>query len=620
MDESFFVNEDDGKRTPLLAGYEPLQDNQRYYVEENNIDHSAGGPWPGAWSSEETDQTGWQKGMASLLPSAGNNGKDQSIENTLGDIYRYYWLRGLWKFVVAELGHLVIMTWLVLFCIFLGTCIDYRGIGSFDGPHNNVTSSFSVVASETSIWRYIHFERMSVMSWYFILALVLYSIYGAWRLFKFFRDLRRLVRVRVFYRDVMQISDFNLRTARWADILERLKQVPAYHFDILRVYDPLRMQQVCQQPKIVSTLIVKRENAFKRTLDLGLVDFTLHIPTSKLREGWDDIRIPMLTRGLQWNIMHCLVNFFFDRHLHLQTRDAAQGIQVARLKKRVLVLAIVNILLLPFLVVFVALYAIFRYGEQFYKDPSSVGARQWSETARWYFRDYNEMPHVFEERLRLSSRFAKHYTKQFAAGAMEGAARAAAFILGSIVVWLLTLSLINEHVLLSLDISPGKSVLWWITVLSGGWVVCRSLLQSQHVFYPGDALRTVHELVRHLPPDFLENPGGRDVLTHFYQLFPLRVVLLLQEFAGLLVTPWLLLTRVYTNADHIVETFRANTEYDQFRGDYLRTTDLEEGSTGLEDDDNPPVDFYGPDILQSIHLVPYLQNLDSAALRVEESL
>jgi autophagy-related protein 9 len=549
-----------------------------------------------------------------LLPPSGNNGsKDQSIENTLSDIYRYYWLRGLWKFVVAELGHLVIMTWLVLFCIFLGTCVDYRGISSFDGGHHHNITFAATPTGETSVWRYIHFERMSVMSWYFVVALVIYSIYGAWRLFKFFRDLRRLVRVRVFYRDVMEISDFKLRTARWADMLKRLAQVPANSFEFLRVRDPLRMQQICQQPKVIAALIGKRENAFKRMLELGLVNFVLEFPTSRLRCWADNIEINMLTRGFQWNLMHCVVNFFFDSDTHLRSLSEPPQLQVSRLKKRVMVLGIVNILLLPFLVVFVALYAIFRYGEQFYKDPSSVGARQWSSTARWYFRDYNEMPHVFEERLRLSSRFAKHYTRQFAAGSLEGAARAAAFVLGSIVVWLLTLSLINEHVLLSLDISPGKSVLWWITVLSGGWVVCRSLLQSQHVFYPADALRTVHDLVRHLPPHFIENPGGRTVLRQFYQLFPLRVVLLLQEFAGLLITPWILLRRVYPNAQQIVETFRNNTHYDEFRGHYFATKDLEEG-----EEEDIPIDT--DQILQSVHLVPYLQNLDSAALRVEESI
>lgn len=610
MEDSIFVTDD--RTTPLLQGYDFLQPTES---EEAGGSSSFRADWSSDGSQDDSGGGGGFGGLgvSGLMPPAGNSGSAyQSVENTLSDIYRYYWLRGLWKFVMKEIGHMIIMTWLVLFCVFLGSCVDYGGIASFQGghAHQNVTSA-SILPPETSVWQYIRFSGS--IGWYFIVALVLYSVYGAWRIVRFLRDLRRLVRVRVFYRDVLKLSDFELRTARWADVLARLPQVSANDFDVLRVRDNRRMRTVCQSPRAVAAMITKREDAFKRLLQLGLVDFVLRIPMPQSL-NWPTKELSMLTRGLQWNLMHCVVNFFFDSDMQLRTREEATAVQVSRLRKRVVVLAIINVLLLPFLVVFVALYAIFRYGEQFYKDPSSVGARQWSPAARWYFRDYNEMPHVFEERLRLSSRFAKHYTKQFAAGAFEGLARAAAFILGSIVVWLLTLSFINEHVLLSLDISPGKSVLWWITVLSGGWVVFRSLLQQQHVFYPRDALTVVHNLVRHLPPHFMEDPSSRTVLQQFYQLFPLRVVLLVQEFAGLVVTPWLLLRRVYPNAQLIVDTFHANTRWDQLRGHYI-AADLEEGEA---EDDEVPVDLDERKVLQSVHLVPYLQNLDTAMLRVDD--
>jgi hypothetical protein len=184
-------------------------------------------------------------------------------------------------------------------------------------------------------------------------------------------------------------------------------------------------------------------------------------------------------------------------------------------------------------------------------------------------------------------------------------------------VWLLTLSLINQHVLLSLDVSPGKSVLWWITVLSGGWVVCRSLLQSQSVFYPQSALQVVHELVRHLPAHFIRNSGERNVLHEFYQLFPLRLVILLKEFAGLLITPFVLMKRIYPNAEQIIETFHMHTRCDNLRGEYYygQVDDID----GFQEED-VPLDFDERSVLNSIHLVPYLQNLDTAVLRAEQSI
>jgi autophagy-related protein 9 len=130
--------------------------------------------------------------------------------------------------------------------------------------------------------------------------------------------------------------------------------------------------------------------------------------------------------------------------------------------------------------------------------------------ARWYFRDYDELTHVFEERMRIAGRYAKQYTSQFAPTAIEGIARSVAFVIGSIVVWLLLLSFLNDRALLGLELSPSKTLLWWITVLSSVWVICRGMLQDQHVFYPGDALQVVYSLTRRLPIHFVDNQGHNE--------------------------------------------------------------------------------------------------------------
>lgn len=83
---------------------------------------------------------------------------------------------------------------------------------------------------------------------------------------------------------------------------------------------------------------------------------------------------------------YCVINFFFGTDLRLRDRraDSFTRLELAeQLSRRILILAIINIILLPFLVIFVALYAVFRYGEEFYKDPGNLTARQWSLAARW---------------------------------------------------------------------------------------------------------------------------------------------------------------------------------------------------------------------------------------------
>lgn len=578
MESSIFIS----NSTPLLDGYEPLND------DDNNNGNE------GYASAPYRDETLMQSFLPPLRTAHGSH----SAECLLDDIYRYYWLRGLWKFAAAEIGHILLLTWLVLFCIFLGCCVDYGGIMRFNG----------IVA--TSLWTFVSLAKFNEMGWYFVVALVVFGIYGAWRLTKFARDLKRMYRVKSFYETELRMTDFDLRTARWADVLAALKPLPATSYACLDPIDPGRMRAVCQSDQTIACIVTKKENFFKKLLELGLFDFVfnLRIPYVHLTYSTD---IMMLTRGLQWNIIYCVVNFFFDNELQLkpafvEATTSGKSLLEARLRARVIALAVLNVLLLPFLAVFILLYAVFRYGEQFYKDPSSIGNRQWALAARWYFRDYDELPHVFEERMRLAGRYAKQYTNQFAITAVEGIARAVAFVIGSIVVWLLLLSFLNDRALLGLQLTPSRTLLWWITILSSIWVVCRGVLQEQQVFYPADALAVVYNLTRRLPAHFMAKPGSQHTLTQFLQLYPKQVVLLLYEFIGLVMTPYILIRRVLPKTREIIEAVCVHARHDDLKHYYFGVADEAGGAGGAES----VADFKETDVLRSEQLIPYLQKLD----------
>ena len=542
-----------------------------------------------------------------LLPFHQPHGvSDQTAESIITGCYRYYWARGFWNFIASELGHLLILSWLVLFCIFLGSCIDYGALRTYDG------------SADTTLWSFIHFEALSVMSWYFVLALVLYGIFAVWRVLKFLRELRSMALTRRFFHEKLHMNDFDLRTARWSDVLSKLSELSAADWSMVRARDPDRLVRIAQSRSVVAAVATKKENAFQTLLESELLDHTLWFDHAHVRG------LSMLTRGYQWNVQYGVINFFFSNELQIEPHvlrashsDYEIHEMTSRLKKRVTIIAIVNILLIPFLMVFSALYAIFRYGEEFYKTPKSAGLRQWSLNARWQFREFNEMPHTLEERLRLAGKYALQYTCQFAGGPLQGVARAAAFVLGSMVVWMMVLSLINEHVLFSLNVSSGKTVFWWVTVLSSLWVACRGLLHEQHVFYPKDALIVVRDLVRHLPEEWIENAGSQQTLYGMYRLFPLRLTLFAQEFIGLFVTPWFLLTRIRRDSHLIVECMVRHLYYDEDRHAYISsetevTGDIEEAIQSLPAMESTESEVDAFELLQSVELVPYLRNLNHA--------
>lgn len=51
--------------------------------------------------------------------------------------------------------------------------------------------------------------------------------------------------------------------------------------------------------------------------------------------------------------------------------------------------------------------------QEYHKNPSSMGGRQYTPYAEWKFREFNELPHIFRRRLNESYPVAGEYIDQF---------------------------------------------------------------------------------------------------------------------------------------------------------------------------------------------------------------
>ena len=54
-----------------------------------------------------------------------------------------------------------------------------------------------------------------------------------------------------------------------------------------------------------------------------------------------------------------------------------------------------------------------REKQESYKNPSSISGRTYTPFAQWKFREFNELPHLFDRRLKESYPIANMYMNQF---------------------------------------------------------------------------------------------------------------------------------------------------------------------------------------------------------------
>lgn len=62
------------------------------------------------------------------------------------------------------------------------------------------------------------------------------------------------------------------------------------------------------------------------------------------------------------------------------------------------VVAAANLVLSPFLSMFLLAYFFMRNAERLYHHPAGLGSRRWSGLAKWRLRELNELPHYLHHR------------------------------------------------------------------------------------------------------------------------------------------------------------------------------------------------------------------------------
>lgn len=150
-----------------------------------------------------------------------------------------------------------------------------------------------------------------------------------------------------------------------------------------------------------------------------------------------------VTQVIHWCLSFALMNQAFDKYGRLHPeylrRENHTELTTA-LKRRFFWTGLVFLILSPFVLVLLVVYAFFNYTAQIKASPNILGSRTWSALARLKFRNFNEVPSAFNNRLNKSYEFAERYVDQFQSPILTALARFGLFTIGGIVAVLLVLS------------------------------------------------------------------------------------------------------------------------------------------------------------------------------------
>jgi autophagy-related protein 9 len=428
-----------------------------------------------------------------------NVGNHKDINHLfLFNLYYYYYNKGYTNLILNEIINLLVMVYTVFLLIFLAQCVNFINLIQYTNKERiNITSFINI----SNFWKFNPF---------IIICIIIFIGYVIIRLISIYASIKKFWFIKKIYQEELKISNNDLDTLTWNEVSNK----------IIKYY--------CNPNLNAYTLALKIMT--KENLIISVYDQLKELNFNKYP----------LTKLLEWNFIFCFINPLINENREIDFNiKIDRNKYVSNVNSKLKIITIINLLFMPFLLIFMLLYMILQYGEQFYNNPKLIANRQWSLKALWKLRYYNELPHLFNARMEKASIAVKDYGKQFPSKIYETIAHFIIFFIGSIFMILLILTLLNDNLLINLEITYNRPILWYMGIIGGILTISKSFSVSNNVYDPVKYMNKVKEYIT-LDDEWIINCRNLNVKNKLLKMFPQRLTLLLEECYCMILTPYIL--------------------------------------------------------------------------------
>lgn len=449
------------------------------------------------------------------------------IDAFLQRVYQYYESHGIGCIVLTHVVNALIISCTMIGLLFLGAFLDYGMLIRT----RNLGQSFIFSAS-----------RIHPLLWITLIIFLFFALRQALQALLEYRD---KAPIRDFFREELHITD--LSGIEWDEIATRLGPLLS-----LNALGPNQGQGTLE----IAIRLMRKDNY--------IIALFNRLPKEP---NLLNLRIPgttysLYTKMVEWSLEYTVWSFIFDSHgvrRQLLYAPAAERQQLAQnLRKRVRIFGLINLCLSPFLFIFVLAYSIFRYVEEIRNHPFILGAREWTRHSLWRFREFNELPHVFQRRIFQSVAPARSYVAHFPAPIMGVLARFIVFVGGAGAASLLILGCLDSDLLL-LGTLGGRTLIFYLGLCGGLVAVARNFLMPE-VILP-DAAKDLEQvsLHTHYNPKTWHDACSATVRDEVSTIFTYSVKLYLKELLSILIVPIIFMYSLPGSIEPLIEFFQRHT-------------------------------------------------------------
>lgn len=182
------------------------------------------------------------------------------------------------------------------------------------------------------------------------------------------------------------------------------------------------------------------------------------------------LELPPYTKPVEWILDYAVWDYIFHPSSGMLKYPDMNEYNINQhsnaLKQRLKICGIIYCILSPFIFIYYLFYSILAYAQQLRISPTLVVDRTWSSEALLYYRNYNELPHEFLERMAQAADYTSTFMASKSNKLHEALVRFSLFAVTSFSMCLFIFSLLNGNVLTNVLFHDGANLLAVLGILA----------------------------------------------------------------------------------------------------------------------------------------------------------
>ena len=358
----------------------------------------------------------------------------EDLDEFFTNVYDYYYHKGYYNILTQTILDNMSFLFTINFFFITIFILDWRLI------YKNCLLLKQCEINLQEIFNFSYFFS----SKHLIMFYFLFLFYYIWFFMKSLRTVVKMRKIREIFKQKLKMKQNELENINFIEVIDKLIDLQNKE-NFCRVKDNLTRFDIIAR-------ILRKENYITSLISNDKVNFIIHIPFIGKKN--------LLTNYTYENLKECIMDYAFTQG---SVNISKKFVNYRQLQFRIFYYCSFEIIIMIPLGILKLILWLFTNADNI-KSNRNLNKRTWSTYAQIMFKNYNELKHIFENRISHSYFYSEKFILCFKEKFFSIIARFLSLVCGSFLFILFIISTINEDILMEISIG-GKKLVWYACII-----------------------------------------------------------------------------------------------------------------------------------------------------------